>query len=240
MGDGIPTRNSYGIICVRRIGQRPRYQILMVKKKFTYAFILFAKGAYTKGDYRRLSDILHKMTVEEKCLILTRDYSFIAKQLHMPVNNKFLQLARQYDETMRSQKFIKMIKSCKTHGHLRWEVPKGKKNDSFETDIQAALREFTEETGMQKDSFGLLPGITRVDSYVDERVRYVTKYFVGYSRVHTDPTVAHLIDNEISDVRWMDMAELAITDALGNAHMRHVVKPAVSAIKKALRSGLVE
>ncbi len=237
MVDKIAVRNSYGIICVRRIGTRPRYQVLMVKKRFTYAFMLFVTGQYTRGNFAYLGTLLNKMTMEEKLLLLSNDYSLIARQIWIPSNNRYFAWMNQYQDTMAAfnGKFSKMIKASKTHGHLRWEVPKGKKNDSSETDIQAALREFTEETGMKKESFVLMPDITRTDSYEDDNKRYVTKYFVGYGTY--EPSLGHLGDNEIADVKWMDLAEVAVADSLGNAHMRQIVRPAINVVKKALRNG---
>ena len=82
---------SYGIICCRRNSNNKQYEILFIKKRNTYAFMSFTRGIYDK-DYDVIQ-LLNKMTVNEKYILLSLDFKLIWKHCFS-----------SYDETHRDLK----------------------------------------------------------------------------------------------------------------------------------------
>lgn len=227
-------RKSYGIICIRRIQREGRsvYQTLMVRKHNTYSFVIFVSGGYSTNDYAKISALVATMTAEERGLLLSRNFEHIWRRVWMDTaHRKYLTALRKYEDLMtQSRRFIDMLMHIQEFGHLRWEIPKGKKNTNDETELQAATREFIEETGIKKSQFTLLADIIRDDSYVDDSTRYTTRYFCAIGDFVPNRMHRHL--NETSEVRWMDMEELRVSDRLGYSHMASVVRPVIRRLKK--------
>ncbi len=105
-----------------------------------------------------------------------------------------------------------------THACRIWEIPKGRKRSKCESDIDCAVREFGEETGIQKHNYKLLPHATRRYSYIDDGARYTNIYYFAHMRRSTAPTHVDLASqqiSEISDMKWMDIDTIRHYDSTG-------------------------
>ncbi len=93
------------------------------------------------------------------------------------------------------------------HRKGHWGFPKGHRKGS-ESEIDAAEREFREETGIGEAS--VLPEPAFMEDYRfrrgGEKVEKSVKYFLGFVRERT----VHLETDEIQDARWV-----SFEDALG-------------------------
>lgn len=67
---------SYGIACVRK-NIDGNYEILMIKKKCSYAFSEFIRGDYDPCRKHDLSYMFDMMTIEEKRIILSMNFVMI-------------------------------------------------------------------------------------------------------------------------------------------------------------------
>jgi 8-oxo-dGTP pyrophosphatase MutT (NUDIX family) len=85
---------------------------------------------------------------------------------------------------------------------VTWTLPKGTPN-AGETTEDTALREVTEETGLEVRITGMLDSIHYTFVQSGERVRKTVHYFL------MEPTGGDLDrhDHEFADVRWIDFAE---------------------------------
>jgi len=77
----INVKRSSGIICIRRNNKLNRYEVLLVEKKHTYAYFDFIHGNYNKDKISSIVDIIFEMTMEEKLLILSKDFSLLWESL---------------------------------------------------------------------------------------------------------------------------------------------------------------
>ena len=74
----VPTiKKAYGIACVRYNDIARQYEILMVRKRCTYAFISFVSGRYCRNDERTIMDLLNAMTNQEKLDVLSLDFDIL-------------------------------------------------------------------------------------------------------------------------------------------------------------------
>lgn len=238
---------SYGISLIRKNNSKNRYEFLFIKKRITYAFITFVKGIYHKNIDNDIIHLLNNMTIEEKICIMSLNFSNIwymsylstprymsSKEISKYENCK-AKFEKRFlsDNGFRLKKLIQKSKSVESV----WEMPKGMKNKN-ESDINTAIREFSEETGIKKNKYRILWDVPRFEySFVDENVEY--KY-IYYPAVMIDQKYQPSIDinvanrsnlMESSDIKFLSVEDIALI--YSNSHS---IISLLKRIKKKIRS----
>jgi 8-oxo-dGTP pyrophosphatase MutT (NUDIX family) len=214
-------KKSYGIICCR--SNKSGAQILMVKKATTYHFCEFVAGHYKFYNEQHLKRLFNNMTYYEKMDILSLKFPNLWYRIYMesPEHNKgiwitayikkksMFELAFLQDGGDKLQRLI----SNSINGDTPWEFPKGRKdNEQKETDLETAIREFTEETGITGDKYKILWHIKPyVETYTDFGTTYQNKYYYVQAIGDWDP-VYKFYDkrqiSEVSTVRWISINDI--------------------------------
>jgi 8-oxo-dGTP pyrophosphatase MutT (NUDIX family) len=70
------TKKSYGVACCRYNEDEARYEVLMVRKRYSYGFSSFVFGQYAKDD-RSIIELLNNMTNQEKLDILSLNFDLL-------------------------------------------------------------------------------------------------------------------------------------------------------------------
>ena len=190
---------SYGIALIKamplnniyqKINNEKEYQLLFIKKRVTYAFITFVKGIYNKHNDIELIKLFNNMTIEEKICIMSLNFNIIWHKLYImhPYNKiiiKDLQKFENYKNKFEKRflydegkRLLKLIRNTKSVNKL-WEMPKGMNNKN-ESPLNAAIREFTEETNIKKNKYKILYNIEPIE-YVfnDENITYKYVYYIA-------------------------------------------------------------
>jgi 8-oxo-dGTP pyrophosphatase MutT (NUDIX family) len=209
-------RQSVGIACVRIIDNEP--QILMINKRYTYAYSEFVHGKYP-SDRAYVMNLLNKMTNQEKILLLSLNFDMIWYHiwLNAPKPHTFYFAKNRFETTYLLDSGIRlknMIAKSKTNLPI-WEIPKGRKRNKNETDICCAIREFKEETGIDKKSYYLYSNAKKTYSYEDNGIRYVNTYYMAHTRNIFDPKISLYVTDqidEICDIRWMGINDIRLID----------------------------
>ncbi len=232
-------KKSYGLICCR---MHPIYgiQLVLVKKPMTYHFCEFISGHYRKNDEIHLKKLFNNMTFHEKLDILSmkfnlmwyRVYKTNPDQLFMQGIGSFL--SKQY--MRRKTKFeasflhdggarLKKLMDDTTNAETIWEVPKGRRQEqSGEEYINAAIREFTEETNIQPTQYSLLLHIPPyIETYSDFGTTYQNIYY--YATAIGDWTPAIKFSNgmqisEVSSIGWCSLLDIKNMKLEKNTHRR--------------------
>lgn len=185
---------SYGIALVKKNkidNINNNYEILMIKKRLTYAYIAFVKGIYNKNNEIELKKLFDNMTVDEKFCIMSLNFNILWYKLtlSLPYNNKFiskdinkfekckLKFEKNflYDNGKRLLNLIKKSKSSKKV----WEMPKGTNNKN-ESNINAAIREFSEETNIKKNKYKILYNVNPITYvFTDDNITYKYVYYIA-------------------------------------------------------------
>ena len=111
----------------------------------------------------------------------------------------------------------RLLNEAQGTGRERWEYPKGKRINKFEPDVICALREFEEETQIKLENICLRPGFCRIEIYLHMNVLYMTTFYLAVlARDIPDPAGFIQLANpeqisEVSDVKWMGLADMRIT-----------------------------
>lgn len=229
-------RQTFGIACCRY--NSDRLEILLVCKRFTYAFSAFAHGRYN-ASRQSLMNLFNNMTCDEKIIIMSLNFSSI--WFHVWLNNtktsstyyKSKSKFESYFLVDGGTKLREMIMGSHNAQRL-WELPKGKQNSRNENGLMTAIREFSEETGIQKSSYKLFAGATANHVYMDDGVRYANKYFIALATDDIQPTIKmhrqKQID-EIADLRWMSIDHVRFVDTSGQ-NLTGVVKRIFAFMRK--------
>lgn len=197
---------SYGIICF----DSERKLTLVVRRRVSAEFLHFIRGFFNTYD---IPSIFEKITINEheiiRNLVNLDPIHFRLTLIDLLRNNFNTEKSRYYYPIasslieMNRDAIIEGLNTVTPRLDHEWTWPKGRKNSSYESNLECALRETFEETGL------------KIDSHLIESsrpIRVETNTFFGmrleayYYIVKVDSsnlTVDKAIDsNEIGDVGW--------------------------------------
>jgi len=188
---------SYGIILFRTNIEpniEPNIQYLMIRRKDSFGYIDFIRGKYSPYNIYQIQNIVNEMSTQEKELIITETFEELWKKMWGETNN----VQYKNEELVSSKKFdvIKngvmvdnelitlkdIVQQSKTQWiETEWEFPKGRRNGK-EKDIDCALREFEEETGITKNKINIVENILPFEEIFigTNHKSYKHKYFLAY------------------------------------------------------------
>ena len=207
---------SIGIIALRKI--EDNYEVLLIRRKDSLAFVDFMRGKYNLEDKSFLINILEKMTKSEHEMILNNDFDKIWNYLwSKDINNQY-----KNEEKLSKQKFNKikegyyitneyckldlLLEECNiNYEEPEWGFPKGRRNYQ-EKDIMCGLREFEEETGYNKNNLVLINNIIPLEEIftVSNYKSYKHKYYICLVPNNNEPEMSFQTC-EISKIEWMTM-----------------------------------
>lgn len=203
---------SYGIACFRK--HNNEFSILLVKRRFTYSFYAFVYGLYRLKNFNSLIKLFNNMTNDEKSEIVRWNFDILWNRLwglSKPVKEKYKKIFEtNFSNDVNKQKLLKIIQSSKSIDPI-WEIPKGHK-EPYENEVQCAVREFREETGLSKTCYKILDG-EKTETDKDNNKVYVMKYFFALiNDNYKNMLLKSNIDHSVIECKWFSMSELYSTD----------------------------
>lgn len=236
-------QKSYGIACFRKRYNKYGNELLFINKRLTYAFIAFVKGIYEKNlNDQSIMKLLNKMTVDEKIILKSLNFNIIWYKCHLDkpdINQKTLnmynKLKRKFENNFmidNGKKLISLIEKS-TSVNLIWEIPKGHKNNK-ESDLNAAIREFYEETSISKYKYKILFNMKPlVYSFIDDNVKYIYTYYIAkLIDNHYIPYVKlnlKSVINETSDIKFLSINEMKVL--INNRQLLNEIKNLIKNLK---------
>jgi|688.fasta_scaffold02329_23 8-oxo-dGTP pyrophosphatase MutT (NUDIX family) len=211
---------SYGVILFRSSTQGIQY--LMIRRKDSFGYIDFIRGKYVLNNLEQLQSIFNEMSISEREKIRKNDFETLWKMMWGET-----MIGAQYKgEEMASQKKFDALKTGVPMGngeiitleHLieysttkwketEWEFPKGRRNYQ-EKDLDCALREFEEETGLLKKDIKIVENILPFEEIFlgSNHKSYKHKYFLAYTDKTTDD-LHNYQQTEVSKLVWKTLEE---------------------------------
>jgi 8-oxo-dGTP pyrophosphatase MutT (NUDIX family) len=228
---------SNGIILFKR--EKNKLYYLLVQRKDTLGFVEFMRGKYNLENVNYINKLFQIMTTDERDRIITSSFDKLWNNLWMKQNNK--QYHNEYDSS--KSKFNKLKKGFNKKNEFislhnlnsnniiywdepEWGIPKGRRN-SKENNLDCAIREFGEETGINNTDFNI---IHQIDPLIElfsgsNNIRYKHIYYVAESKNYIN-NIEFKIDksnmnqvSEISNIKWH-----SLTDALKNIRTYNIEK----------------
>lgn len=199
-------KTSLGIISFVKNKNKRKY--LMVRRKYSHGYVEFLRGKFKLTNIIFLKKIINEMTNREKNMLLEKDFivlwshiwnnpdltTYTQKQLkeYMTMKYKFIKLKKGWIVNNELFTLDKLIKESPTNWiEPEWGFPKGKRKIK-ENDINCAIREFEEETGLVKDNYtvynNILPFIELFvgsDNIQYKTIYYIAKLNINYKKIFT-------------------------------------------------------
>jgi 8-oxo-dGTP pyrophosphatase MutT (NUDIX family) len=208
----------------------------MIRRKFTLGFMDFILGKYSINNLEYIYRIFNEMTIQEKLRIMSEtfdklwfsiDYNcFDFKNNELPddfrkkIENDYLNSKRKYlliknGYINKNNQYINLYQIIKNSRYnwleQEWEFPKGKRKMN-ESNLDAAIREFTEETNFPEDNLDIiLSDQPIIEKYCGSNTKkYKHIYFIGRANKYIDYKSREFTENqsiEISSICWMTYSE---------------------------------
>jgi 8-oxo-dGTP pyrophosphatase MutT (NUDIX family) len=213
---------SYGII-VFRPSVEHGIQYLMIRRKNSFGYIDFIRGKYIQNNLEHLQTMFNEMSMEEKEQI--RKYNFeILWKMMWGIQDVGHQTQFKGEELASQKKFeclkngllingetitldYLIDKSITRWSETEWEFPKGRRNFQ-ERDLDCALREFEEETGLSKKSIKIIENVLPFEEMFlgSNHKSYKHKYFLGYTE-NINEDLNKYQQTEVSKIEWKTLEE---------------------------------
>lgn len=212
---------SIGIIAYKKINDVIWY--LLIRRKHSLGFIDFMRGKYPLYDKLYLINIINEMTLEEKELLLTKDFDYLweyiwGKHTNMQYRveektskNKFnsLQIGIKLNKLEYNLKSLIEEDSITQWNETEWGFPKGRRN-YLEKDLQCALREFEEETGYNKNELNIILNIHPYEEIFtgSNYKSYKHRYYIAHMNSNIQDVNEIIPGNyEVSKIGWYTYEE---------------------------------
>lgn len=218
---------SFGIVCFQQSDDKIKY--LMIQRKDSLCYVEFIRGKYALENRQYIFTLFVGMTDRERQSIRdAKSFDLLWDAFWQNDNkrhfmaefqnskNKFDALRAGYrnsDTSEQSQPLTLLSVLDSTQSGLlepEWGFPKGRRNIN-ESDINCALREFEEETGIgRRDITVLSPAFQPYEeTFVGcNKVRYRHIYFVACISSHCDDVITDFNSHEVSNVDWFDACDV--------------------------------
>ena len=204
---------SYGIILFR--SHNEELQFLMIRRKDSFGFIDFMRGKYSPYNIYQIQNIVDEMSLSEKERILTEPFeklwiemwgetSNIQYKNEESVSSKKMDIIRNgviIDDTTTTLENI-VEESTTRWSEPEWEFPKGRRNNK-EKDLDCALREFEEETGISRNKISVVENILPFEEIFigTNHKSYKHKYFLAYMN-DLNEDLDNFQVTEVSKIEW--------------------------------------
>lgn len=221
---------SCGIICFKKVNNKNKidlfnYKILLVRRKHTIGYIELLRGKYNINNNNYINKLFNIMTNEELDIINQTD-NFDDLRTKLGMTREYRGNYREYDYAKKKFQTIKEnIDKYMTHKKDKWKetewgLPKGKRNGR-ETNLECAIREFEEETGISSDKITILQNVKPLEEIYSgiNNIKYKHIYYFSILNESND-----FVDNEvnlnknnreqrmeISKIKWFNFNEIEDT-----------------------------
>jgi len=206
---------SYGVIAFRASNSGIQY--LMLRRKDSFGYIDFIRGKYSPYNISQIQDIVNEMSIEEKQRILVEPFDILWKNMWGDITTT--QYKVEENASMKKMEIIRagvtingefisleqIIQNSNTNWiETEWEFPKGRRNYK-EKDLDCALREFEEETGISSSRLTIVENVLPFEeTFIGTNHKsYKHKYFLAFlndsSSISSSISSSSSINNNYDD-----------------------------------------
>jgi 8-oxo-dGTP pyrophosphatase MutT (NUDIX family) len=185
----------------------------MIRRKNTFGYIDFIKGQYSENNTEYLQKLFNEMSVQEKEIIKENNFEVLWKQMWEDnVRSNLFNNSKQKFINLKSSGILhQLIENSTTNWiETEWEFPKGRRN-YMEKDLDCALREFEEETGLNTSHINLIENLLPFEETfigTNEKI-YKNKYFLASvnENLNSFDELNNFQISEVSKIEWKTINE---------------------------------
>jgi len=219
------------------------YKFLMIRRKDSFGYIDLIRGKYSPFHLEQVQGIINEMSDLEKERILTMTF----KELWTAMWGDTLNVQYKSEENNSAKKFeilkngiliqetgemvtlIDLVKNSTTNwNETEWEFPKGRRNFK-EKDLECALREFEEETGISKDHIYIIENLLPFEeTFIGTNYKsYKHKYSLAFINEENDLNNQPFINfqpSEVSKMEWKTIDECVSSIRPYNLEKKNIIQ----------------
>lgn len=208
-------------------------RFLLIRRKFSHGFMGFIMGKYSINNLTTIHMMFDEMTIREKLAIISKSFEELwysidynrfdlekddlSDDIRKKIETEFEHSKRKFNLIKRgcinrSNQYVNLYQLVK-HSMFNWveqewEFPKGKRKMN-ESNLDAALREFNEETDISLDKIDIiLTEYPFVEKYVGTNgKKYKHIYYIARANCHIElfhKKFTNEQDIEISNIAWFN------------------------------------
>ena len=204
---------SYGVIVFKSSSLGVQY--LMIRRKDSFGYIDFIRGKYSPYNIFQIQNIINEMSMSEKEKILTQPFDTLWREMWGEIScNQYKneeQISCKKMELIRTGVIVNnevinlkdlINKSNTKWEETEWEFPKGRRNFK-EKDLECALREFEEETGILSTKINIIENVLPFEEiFIGTNHKcYKHKYFLAYMN-ESEEYLNNFQVTEVSKIEW--------------------------------------
>ena len=211
---------SFGIICYKIVNDDIKY--IMIQRKDSLSFMEFVRGKYNIDDTKYILKLIEYMTDSEKKLLLNNSFDQIWNYTWCQINHGSFKHTKEYIESKNKFEIIisdyniknsLLTKNNNNISEQEWGFPKGRKKLK-ENDVDCAIREFCEETQLNKDDIEIDNEIIPfqeiffgTNNILYKHVYYIAKIINDDAEILLDNNCIEQI-REIRSLKWFSEKEV--------------------------------
>lgn len=210
---------SCGIVLLRGIYEPLKLPVdpctvsaLMVKRKDSMSYVEFIRGKYEVSDTEYVKRLISNMTITEQTAIVEQPFETLWTHLWGVIRDTF---GGEYDISQdkfnRLQRADLVSQVPSTFKEPEWGFPKGRRMRG-ETDLDCAIREFTEETNISRDAYTVYENMAFTEIFMGTNgVKYKHVYFIALLQnsrlINLKQKLTVSQRREISGIDWKSLSE---------------------------------
>lgn len=238
---------SYGIIAIRYLNDSyvslfsksntvnnpsDSLEFLLIQRKDSLAFVEFIRGKYNPYDEEYIGRLFRGMTKGEQDHILTKSFDELWNYV-WGESSSIKSHKSDYENSEKKFLVIKdkiadLIKNNESKwNEPEWGFPKGRRNPR-ETDLNCAIREFQEETGLLRQDFTVIQNTQPISEtfFGSNQVHYCHKYYIAVCNKSTEAVMntnnPHMV-REIGGIKWCSLDEAIAKIRPDNVEKREIL-----------------
>lgn len=202
---------SFGVICYR-ITPNNKIEYLMIQRKDSLSFMEFIRGKYDFNQEDYIKMLLSGMTINERKMLVDKTFDFLWNyvwyQNNPPKQTVEYNSAKKKFECFKNNKLKTLLdQSISQFVDPEWGFPKGRRKIK-EDDVDCAVREFDEETGIGINNINLISNIAPFEEifYGTNKVLYRHVYYLAtteynVNKLSINPRNYNQV-REVRDISW--------------------------------------
>lgn len=218
-------------------------EILLIQRRDSLGYVDLLRGKYSVNDADYIRKQLHGMTDLERNRLVNVDFDTLWSDMWGSESSD-----QQYKKDKENSRHKLMalregitldisgnranlqdfVNECTVHWETpEWGFPKGRR-DGNETDLECAIREMNEETGLKESDIVFIHNLEPLHEtfFGSNHVHYCHKYFLLYvpdgKQVHYNPENPHM-RREIGNIGWFPLNEALQKIRSDNVEKREVL-----------------
>lgn len=231
---------SHGIVLVRPASRVSDYEILLVRRRTSYAYSDIVLGRYARNlQGRELKAYLSLMTIDELLILRTLNFTLIWNRMFSapPDSKKLIKFTSSFVERDEGRALVAAIDNTKPTTLELWEPPKGRRRPR-ESEPMAAVREFMEETKISCDNYRIIPG-QHTMCWESQRRRYRVVYYAALVLNNMSEINLSVSDfrsiGEVDRCQWFRLSDIDSRRIVNADRLRQMLAPLVRMVKKRYR-----